>query len=188
MDRVADRLRTRGLEHPEFDSRPLARHRFSCRQFQRRRIGGGTPPAAPAEAASANPTVSVARVPRAEAGGASTTIGNILLPERTYKVQPRQGFAEVRVRRAAKSAGDVRFSWWTEPASAIAGADFVAQGPVTESIAKGIRTASLFVKVLPNDSRKQSKLFYIDVSDLSGASTPPPVARIAVVVPAAHGT
>jgi serine/threonine protein kinase len=143
------------------------------------------PPAAPAQAASPNPPVSVARAERAEAG-ASTTIGNILLPERTYSVQPRQGFAEVRVRRAANSAGDVRFSWWTEPASARAGTDFVAQGPVTESIAKGIHSASLFVKVLPNDARKQSKLFYVDVSDLSGASTPPPVARIAVVLPTTH--
>ena len=138
-----------------------------------------------AAAGSPNPPVSVARAERAEAG-ASTTIGNVLLPKRTYNVQPRQAFAEVRVRRAAKSADDVRFSWWTEPASAMAGADFVAQGPVTESMAKGIHTASLFVKVLPNDSRKQSKLFYVDVSDLSDTSTPPPVARIAVVLPPAH--
>ncbi len=145
-----------------------------------------SPAAPPAEAASPNPPVSVARAQRAEAGGASTTIGNILLPERTYNVQPRQVFVEVRVRRAAKSTGDVRFSWWTEPASARAGTDFVAQGPVTESIAKGTRTASLFVKVLPNDARKQSKSFYVDVADLSDTSTPPPIARIAVVLPMAR--
>jgi serine/threonine protein kinase len=144
------------------------------------------PAEAPAEAASPTPPVLTARAQRPAAGGASTSSGNILLPERTYNVQPRQNFAEVRVRRAAKSTGDVRFSWWTEPASAIAGTDFVAQGPVTESITEGIRTASLFVKVLPNGSRKQSTLFYIDVSDLSDTGSPPPVARIAVVLPTAH--
>jgi eukaryotic-like serine/threonine-protein kinase len=138
----------------------------------------------PAEAASPTPPVAVARAQRAEGGGASTSMGNILLPERTYNVLPRQDFAEVRVRRAVKSEGDVRFSWWTEPASARAGTDFVAQGAVTETIAKGMHTASLFVKVLPNDARKQSRLFYIDVSDLSDTSAPPSIARIAVVLPA----
>ncbi len=80
----------------------------------------------------------------------------------------------------------MRFSWWTEPSSAASGTDFVAQGPVTASFAKGMRTASLFVKVLPGDSRRQPKVFYVDVSDLSGAGTPPPVARVAVVLPTAH--
>jgi eukaryotic-like serine/threonine-protein kinase len=144
------------------------------------------PAAAAAAAGSANPPVSVARAQRAETGGASTPAGNIVLPERTYSVRPRQDFAEVRVRRAARSVGDVRFSWWTEPASAAAGTDFVAQSPVTASFAHGMRTASLFVKVLPGDSRRQPKVFYVDVSDLSGAGTPPPVARVAVVLPTAH--
>jgi eukaryotic-like serine/threonine-protein kinase len=142
------------------------------------------PPAAPVETGSANPPVAVARTQRAETG-ALKPAGNILLPERTYSVRPRQDFAEVRVRRAARSVGDVRFSWWTEPASAAAGTDFVAQGPVTASFTKGMRTASLFVKVLPSDSRRQRKVFYVDVSDLSGAATPPPVARVAVLLPTA---
>jgi eukaryotic-like serine/threonine-protein kinase len=144
------------------------------------------PAAAPAEAGSRNSPVSVARAQRAETGGASTPTGDILLPERTYSVRPRQDFAEVRVRRAARSAGDVRFSWWTEPSSAAAGTDFVAQGPVTASFAKGMRTASLFVKVLPNDSRRQPKVFYFDVSDLSGAAAPPRVERVAVILPTVH--
>jgi len=80
----------------------------------------------------------------------------------------------------------VRFSWWTEPSSAAAGTDFVAQGPVTASFAKGMRTASLFVKVLPNDSRRQPKVFYVDVSDLSGAAAPPRVERVAVILPTVH--
>jgi hypothetical protein len=144
------------------------------------------PAAAPAERSSALPPVSAARVQRAEDAGSPAAVGNILLPERTYRVQPRQNFAEVRIRRAAKSAGDVRFSWWTEPASAGAGTDFVPQAPVTATFAKGIRTASLFVKVLPNEFRRKSEVFYVDVSDLSGAGQPPAVARVAVVLPAEH--
>jgi hypothetical protein len=144
------------------------------------------PATAPAEPGSAQPPVSAARVQRAQDDGSPPAAGNISLPERTYRVQPRQNFAEVRVRRAAKSTGDVRFSWWTEPASAGAGTDFVPQAPVTATFGKGIRTASLFVKVLPNESRSRSEVFYVDVSDLSGAGPAPRVARVAVVLPTAH--
>ena len=145
------------------------------------------PEAAPPAPGSAQPPVSAARVQRAQDDGSPSAAGNISLPERTYRVQPRQNFAEVRVRRAAKSAGDVRFSWWTEPASAGAGTDFVPQAPVTATFGKGIRTASLFVKVLPNESRRRSEVFYVDVSDLSGAGPAAPrVERVAVVLPTAH--
>jgi hypothetical protein len=49
-----------------------------------------------------------------------------------------------------------------------------------------MRSVSVFVKVLPSASRRQRKMFYVDVSDLSGGGTPSPVARVAVVLPAAH--
>lgn len=165
---------------------PDARNHVGVAAVNSTAVPDQLPAAAPAEPGSTQPPVSAARVQRTQDDGSPPAAGNIFLPERTYRVQPRQNFAEVRVRRGAKSAGDVRFSWWTEAASAGAGTDFVPQAPVTATIAKGIHTASVFVKVLPNESRRKSEVFYVDVSDLSGAGPAPRVARVAVVLPTVH--
>jgi hypothetical protein len=110
-------------------------------------------------------------------------IGGLVLPGRTYYVQPRQDFAEIRVRRSSGSEGDAHFNWWTESASAMPGIDFVPQNPVTRSFAAGANTASLFVKVLPNSSRPQPEKFYVDVAGSSTADSSPAVERVAVVLP-----
>jgi serine/threonine protein kinase len=108
----------------------------------------------------------------------------IILPSR-YSVQPRQHFAEIRILRAPGSASN-SFSWWTEAGSAKSGTDFVPQAPVTEFFAKGVRAESLFVKVLPNDARNNSTLFYVVVAGPSGGNSAPATARVAVVLPKAH--
>lgn len=132
------------------------------------------PVSASAQSAPAKPSAEM-RAPK--------KIGGLVLPGRPYYVQPRQNFAEIRVRRSAGSAGDERFNWWTESASAIPGTDFVPQSPVTRTFAAGANTASLFVKVLPNSSRTQPEKFYVDVADSSTADSSPAVERIAVVLP-----
>jgi serine/threonine protein kinase len=123
---------------------------------------------------------------RDDADLVSRPAGGIVLPQRNYSVPPRQDFAEIRIRRSPGSAGDARFNWWTEAASAQPGTDFVPQEPVTRYFASGTRTASLFVKVLPNDSRKRPAVFYLDVADLSNGTNPPPIARVAVALPVAR--
>jgi serine/threonine protein kinase len=123
---------------------------------------------------------------RGDADLVSRAAGGIVLPRRTYSVPPRQDFVEIRIRRSAGSAGDARFNWWTEAASAQPGTDFVPQEPVTRDFASGTRTASLFVKVLPNDSRKRPEVFYVDVADLSNGNHPPPIERVAVALAAAR--
>ena len=123
---------------------------------------------------------------RGDADLVSKPAGGIVVPQRTYSVPPRQDFAEIRIRRSPGSAGDARFNWWTEAASAQPGTDFVPQEPVTRYFASGARTASLFVKVLPNDSRKRPEVFYVDVADLSNGNDPPAIARVAVALPAAR--
>jgi serine/threonine protein kinase len=164
-------------------------------------VGARIVPAVAAEAAAPTATDSAAQsstpsppskpavmvgAERGEADLVSRAAGGIVLPERTYSVPPRQDFAEIRIRRSPGSAGDARFNWWTEAASAQPGTDFVPQEPVTRYFASGTRTASLFVKVLPNDSRKRPEVFYVDVADLSNGNNPPPIARVAVALPAAR--
>jgi serine/threonine protein kinase len=152
------------------------------------------PAAAPTAADSAaqsstpSPPSKPAATVGAERGDADlvSRAAGIVLPQRTYSVPPRQDFAEIRIRRSPGSAGDARFNWWTEAASAQPGTDFVPQEPVTRYFASGTRTASLFVRVLPNDSRKRPEVFYVDVADLSNGSNSPPIARVAVALPAAR--
>src|SRR5580704_990530 len=88
-----------------------------------------------------------------------------------YSFGPGQKFAEIRVHRSSGSKGATSFDWWTEPASALAGTDFAPQTPTTVFFPSGMRTVSLFVKLLPNASRKRTALFYVVLGNTSSGST-----------------
>ncbi len=89
----------------------------------------------------------------------------------SYSFGPGQRFAEIRVHRSAGSKGATSFDWWTEPASALADSDFAPQMPATVFFPSGVRTVSLFVKLLPNASRKRTALFYVVLGNTSSGST-----------------
>ncbi len=80
-----------------------------------------------------------------------------------YQVQPGQHFAEIRVHRPA-NAGDA-LTWWTEPASAKPGVDYVSQARVSQPFPKGQDSMSVFVKLLPKAKRSQSEVFYVAMAD-----------------------
>jgi len=88
----------------------------------------------------------------------------------TYSFGPGQRFAEIRVHRSTGSKGATSFDWWTEPASALAGADFAPQMPATVFFPSGVRTVSLFVKLLPNASRKRTAMFYVVLGNTSSGT------------------
>lgn len=88
----------------------------------------------------------------------------------SYSFRGAQKFAEVRVHRSTGSKATTSFEWWTEPASALAGTDFVPQAPATVFFPAGVRTVSLFIKLLPNASRKRTALFYVVLGNTSGGS------------------
>jgi hypothetical protein len=87
-----------------------------------------------------------------------------------YSFRSGQKFAEVRVHRSTGSKAATSFQWWTEPASALAGADFVPQAPATVYFPAGVRTVSLFIKLLPNTARKRTALFYVVLGNTSSGS------------------
>lgn len=89
----------------------------------------------------------------------------------SYSFGPGQRFAEIRVHRSTGSKGATSFDWWTEPASALADTDFAPQMPATVFFPSGVRTVSLFVKLLPNASRKRTALFYVVLGNTSSGST-----------------
>jgi len=88
----------------------------------------------------------------------------------SYSFRAGEKFAEIRVHRSTGSKGATSFEWWTEPASARAGTDFAPQAPTTVFFPAGMRTVSLFVKLLPNTSRKRTALFYVVLGNTSSGS------------------
>jgi hypothetical protein len=74
--------------------------------------------------------------------------------------------------------------WWTEPASAAAGVDFVPQARITQMLPAGTSAASLFVRLLPNASRRRSAVFYVVIGEPGNGATLGRVARTAVTLPA----
>ncbi len=88
----------------------------------------------------------------------------------SYAFGSAQKFAEIKVHRSTGSKGATSFQWWTEAASALAGTDFAPQAPTTVFFPAGVRTVSLFVKLLPNAARKRSALFYVVLGNTSSGS------------------
>jgi serine/threonine protein kinase len=84
---------------------------------------------------------------------------------RQYEVQPGQHFAEIRVRRPAHAGSEAALTWWTVPASAKPGVDYVSQGKVSQPFPKGQDSMSVFVKLLPKANRSQPEVFYVAVAD-----------------------
>jgi hypothetical protein len=81
-----------------------------------------------------------------------------------YQVQPGQHFAEIRLHRPAHAHSDVPLTWWTEPASAKPGVDYVNQAKVSQSFPRGQDSMSVFVKLLPEAKRTHPGVFYIAVA------------------------
>jgi serine/threonine protein kinase len=111
-------------------------------------------------------------------------INGISLSGATYRVRPRQNFAELRVHRTPGAPGSASFVWWTEPGSAAAGLDFVPQARVTQLLPAGTSAASLFVRLLHNTTRRHSAVFYVVIGEPGNGATLGRIARTAVVVPA----
>ncbi len=82
-----------------------------------------------------------------------------------YEVKPGQHFAEIRVHRPAHAGTHPTLTWWTEPASAKPGVDYVSQGKVSQAFPKGRDSMSVFVKLLPKVDRTKPEVFYVASAD-----------------------
>jgi hypothetical protein len=104
-----------------------------------------------------------------------------------YRIAPGQKFAEIQVHRSQGSNAGTSFEWWTESASALEGVDYVPQTRATMAFSRGKQTASLFVKLLPNASRKRSDVFYVVIGNPSSGSALGSVSKAKVALPPAGG-
>jgi Protein kinase domain len=131
-------------------------------------------PKAAAQSVTARPVVADARPTQAD---------KITLVADTYTLHPNERFAEINVRRLGASNRDSSFVWWTEPSSARAGGDFVAQNRTTHVFAKGRRSARLFIRIVPNPSRTRMGTFFVVIGAPSDGYSLGPVTRAAVQIP-----
>jgi tRNA A-37 threonylcarbamoyl transferase component Bud32 len=137
------------------------------------------PAAAPAAAAVApQPTArhGSAAAPARTADSVSMTAGN-------YRIGAHQNFAEIHVRRSNGSGGEATFAWWTEPGSALPGTDYVAQGRTVQLLSAHSQMATLYVKLVPNVSRKHRAEFYVVIAEPGSGASLGRVTRAAVVLP-----
>jgi serine/threonine protein kinase len=104
-----------------------------------------------------------------------------------YQVQPGQHFAEIRLHRPSNARRDAALTWWTEPASAKPGVDYVSQAKVSQSFPKGQDSMSVFVKLLPKAKRGEGEVFYIAVADQEAKSARQ-IAHTAVRLPSSRSS
>jgi hypothetical protein len=100
-----------------------------------------------------------------------------------HRIRLSDNFAEIRLHRSALPPGGNALEWWTEAASAKPGIDYVPQGRAKWTFAKGEKSASFFIKLIPKASRAQSEVFYLAVAEVGhgGAGR---IERTAIWLPA----
>jgi serine/threonine protein kinase len=114
----------------------------------------------------------------------SESVNTIEIGARSYFIRSDWNFAEIRVHRSFGFEDDATFEWWTEPGSAQAGFDYVPQTRTTHVFFKGLRGASVFVKVLANPARKSARVFYLVIGNPSEGNSLGSVTRTAIQLPA----
>ena len=100
-----------------------------------------------------------------------------------YRIGAHQNFAEIHVRRSNGSGGEATFAWWTEPGSALPGTDYVAQGRTVQLLSAHSQMATLYVKLVPNVSRKHRAEFYVVIAEPGSGASLGRVTRATVVLP-----
>jgi serine/threonine protein kinase len=106
----------------------------------------------------------------------------IAVESASYSIRRGEKFAEIRVNRSSGSKGDTSFEWWTEPGSAVAGTDFAPQAPTMIVFPSRMRAVSLFIKLVPNASRKRTDTFYVVLGNASAGSALGAVSKAAVTL------
>jgi serine/threonine protein kinase len=141
-----------------------------------------TPPVEPPvhhdAAAAAGPTIQApvmapepsAPPPSAEPHHVAHKKAPLSFSEHRYRVTPASHFVEIQVLRNEIGKTASRFSWWTEPGTAMADTDFVPQPAAAQSIAPGAQSTSLFVRIPA--SRVSGRTFSVCVSRASQSPRP----------------
>jgi len=99
-----------------------------------------------------------------------------------YEVIPGERFVEIRVRRN-ELAHNASFVWWTEPATAKQGVDYVHQANAIQTFPAGHRSTRFYVKLLPETVRSQRDFFYVAIAPLGHEHMPAKITRAQIWLP-----
>jgi serine/threonine protein kinase len=91
-------------------------------------------------------------------------------------------FAEIRLHRNLLQKNS-SFTWWTEPATAKPGVDYVPETVAIQTFPAGNRKTRLYVRLLPRSLRSQRSYFYIAVAQPGLHQTPATVIRQQIWLP-----
>jgi serine/threonine protein kinase len=139
---------------------------------------------APAAAAAAPQPPPRSAMPGPRPAPVKAPIDSVSIAAGYYKIGAHKNFAEIHVRRSNGSGGDTTFAWWTEPGTALPGADYVATARTIQLLSERSQIASLFVKLVPNVARKHHVVFYVVIAEPGNGASLGRVTRAAVVLPA----
>jgi serine/threonine protein kinase len=141
------------------------------------------PAPAAAAVAAARSTLPPAGARRASVPAPAKAVDTVGFSATEFRVGAHRNFAEIRVRRSNGSGSDTTFAWWTEAGSAAPGTDYVAQDRTIQLLSSRSQAASLFVKLVPNVSRKHRAVFYVVIAEPGRGTSLGRVTRAAVVLP-----
>jgi len=99
------------------------------------------------------------------------------------KVRSDDHFAEIRLHRNALQKDD-SFTWWTEPATAKPGIDYVPETVAMQRFPAGYRATRLYIRLLPQSLRSHRSYFYIALARLGAHDTRGMVTRRQIWLPA----
>jgi serine/threonine protein kinase len=91
-------------------------------------------------------------------------------------------FAEIRLHRNLLQKNS-SFTWWTEPATAKPGVDYVPEAVAIQTFPAGYRSTRLYVRLLPQSLRSQRSYFYIAIAQPGLHQTPATVIRRQIWLP-----
>jgi serine/threonine protein kinase len=145
-------------------------------------------PVPPIEPPAANVVVTQASAPASKdnAVGApqAKTVGAapLKISAQPSQVSSDDHFAEIRLHRNLLQKNS-SFTWWTEPATAKPGVDYVPEAVAIQTFPAGYRTARLYVRLLPRSLRAQRSYFYIAIAEHGRHEAPDSVIRRQIWLP-----
>jgi serine/threonine protein kinase len=87
----------------------------------------------------------------------------LMISVESSQVRSDDHFAEIRLHRNLLQK-DTPFTWWTEPATAKPGVDYVPEAVATQTFPGGFHATRLYVRLLPHSLRSQRAYFYIAIA------------------------
>jgi len=112
----------------------------------------------------------------------ATTADSSMVTVDGYQVSSGDRYVEVRVHRNQLRKGS-SFEWWTEPATARQGVDYVRQGKAIQTFPTAGLATRFYVKLLPGPGRTQPDFFYVDIAQPGRDRNPGKVTRAQIWLP-----